>query len=71
MTELKTLSEKIKYEKERVVGINIEAWCVAQRIEQDVKEFIKMLKSQLIMKNRNAPIVDRLAGKDLVEEKSK
>ncbi len=41
------LSDKIKYEKERAVGLNGDTWTAIQRIEVDVAEFIRRLKEEL------------------------
>ena len=38
------LSDKIKYEKERAVGLNGDIWTAIQRIEVDVAEAVRKLK---------------------------
>ena len=67
---------KIKLEKERYVGRNSEVWSAIQRVEVDVKEFIKKLKSQaswnmsgIIGQSITAElhdIIDKLAGAGLL-----
>ena len=39
-----SLSDKIKYEKERVVELNGDTWAVIQRIEKDFAEAVRKLK---------------------------
>ena len=42
-----TLDDKIKLEKERYVGRNSEVWSAIQRVEVDVKEFIKRCEKRI------------------------
>ena len=61
------LSDKIKYEKERAVGLNGDTWTAIQRIEVDVTEAVGKLKAkEIIHKYGSTDIVK--TGKINIEE---
>ena len=70
---MKTLFDKINYEKKRMVGINTEAWSAIQRVEEDVKEFIREDYKNTVLAKRGeiswqeyARRRIKLAGKELL-----
>ena len=62
------LSEKIWYVESYVFNRENKEEETGVFLKEDIREFIKRLKEELIMKNRNAPIVDKLAGNKLKQK---